>query len=104
MQYLQENGFKVTLVKTDDPEEIKDQMAVPENLRSCHTTAIGGYYVEGHVPVEAIRKLLEERPSVKGIALPGMPAGSPGMGGTKSGPFVIYAVAADGTSSEFMRV
>lgn len=104
MEYLQDNGFKVNVVKTDAPEDIKDKMGVPENLRSCHTTVIGEYYIEGHVPVEAIRKLLAERPAVKGIALPGMPAGSPGMGGAKSGPFVIYAVAADGTATEFMRL
>ncbi len=102
MKYLQDQGFDVKVVNTDDTS-IKAQEGVPKDLRSCHTSVIGDYFVEGHVPVEAIRKLLAEKPAIKGIALPGMPAGAPGMGGDKTGPFVIYAVAADGTSSEFMR-
>ncbi len=103
MQYLQDNGFQVKVVESGDTD-VEDRMGVPPDMRSCHTMVIGDYFVEGHVPVEAIRKLLEERPAIKGIALPGMPDGSPGMTGTKAGPFVIYAVAADGSTSEFMRI
>lgn len=72
-------------------------------MQSCHTTVIGGYYIEGHVPVEAIKRLLEEKPQIDGIALPGMPAGSPGMSGSKEGPFVIYSISG-GQTSEFMRI
>jgi len=77
-----------------DDESIKKD--VPLNLRTCHTTMVGDYFVEGHVPYEAIEKLLEEKPDIAGIALPGMPSGAPGMTGFKSGPFVIYSVNHDG--------
>ena len=62
------------------------------------------YFVEGHVPIEAIEKLMAEKPDIAGIALPGMPSGSPGMGGSRSGQFVIYAIGKDGTTTEFMRI
>ena len=76
---------------------------IPSELESCHTTEVAGYFVEGHVPVEAIDKLLEEKPDIDGIALPGMPAGSPGMGGLKTEDFVIYALK-DGEASVFMTL
>jgi hypothetical protein len=72
-------------------------------LQSCHTVVIGDYYIEGHVPIEAILRLLEEKPAVDGIALPGMPQGSPGMDGEKEGPFTIYAIAG-GQVTEFMTI
>jgi hypothetical protein len=72
-------------------------------MESCHTTVIDGYFVEGHVPFEAIEKLLAERPDIDGIALPDMPAGSPGMPGRKSGPFDIYQVK-DGQYSLFVSI
>lgn len=78
--YLEDKGFSVNLIPSDTLATIKDQNNIPKDLRSCHTGLINGYVVEGHVPVESIRKLLEERPDAKGIAVPGMPTGSPGMG------------------------
>jgi len=72
-------------------------------MQSCHTTEIGDYFVEGHVPIEAIDKLLAEKPDIDGITLPDMPAGSPGMPGVKREEFVIYSLK-DGESSEFMRI
>ena len=63
---------------------------MPEELAGCHTIQVDGYVVEGHVSAEIIQRLLKERPAVKGIALPGMPMGSPGMPGEKEGPFTIY--------------
>jgi hypothetical protein len=91
-RYLEANGFSVISVKTEDMTEIKIRYGVPQNMMSCHTAVVEGYFIEGHVPVEAIRALLERRPNVEGIALPGMPHGSPGMGGVKSHPFQIYAI------------
>jgi hypothetical protein len=88
-EYLRDNGHSVEPRYVDDLADIKDSAGVPAAVESCHTTLIGGYVVEGHVPVEAIDKLLRERPGIDGIALPDMPAGSPGMGGTKTGPFEI---------------
>jgi hypothetical protein len=66
---------------------------IPMELRSCHVSIVEGYVVVGHVPADAIKKLLSERPNIKGISLPGMPLGSPGMPGTKEKPFVIYSLA-----------
>jgi hypothetical protein len=63
---------------------------VPPEFEGCHTIEIGGYVVEGHVPATIIRKLLKERPKIRGISLPGMPDGSPGMSGIKREPFVVY--------------
>ena len=85
-------------------DEIKDEYGIPKDLRSCHTTIIGKYFVEGHIPLSAIEKLLKEQPDIAGIAMPGMPSGSPGMPGTKVGDFVIYSVNHDGTYQEFMRI
>lgn len=94
--------LEVTLVENTAP--IKEKYNVPVALRSCHTTIIGEYFIEGHMPVEAINKLLAEKPDILGIALPGMPSGAPGMPGSKTGPFVIYAVQKDGSYSEFMKM
>jgi len=102
-RYMENDGnLKMTVVNTNDPSSISTKYGVPAQLRSCHTTIIGGYFVEGHVPIEAINKLLKEKPDIKGIAMPGMPSGSPGMPGAKTGDFVIYAVGRDGGISEFM--
>ncbi len=102
-KYLEENGFEVESISMDDLTEIKDNLSIPANMQSCHTVMIEGYFVEGHVPVEAIRKLLEEQPPIDGIALPGMPSGSPGMGGAKAEPFVIYSIT-DGVVEEFVTL
>ena len=73
-------GYQVTVVDHPDMSAIKRQYGVPEELLSCHTTIVGNYAVEGHVPIEDVRRLLEERPAgIRGIAVPGMPLGSPGM-------------------------
>lgn len=104
--YLQKKGVDVNLPEISDEKltGLKEQFSIPSALRSCHTTLVGDYFIEGHIPLEAIQKLLDEKPDIKGIAMPGMPSGSPGMPGAKTGPFVIYAVAKDGSSYEFMRI
>lgn len=88
--YLRENGYTVTVKPTHDLSLIKRQHGVPEGLEGCHTMFIDGYVVEGHVPVKTLNKLLAEHPKIKGISLPGMPQGSPGMTGRKEAPFTIY--------------
>ncbi len=88
--YLQANGFVATPVDTSELPLIKKRHGIPEALEGCHTTIVGGYTVEGHVPVSAIRRLLAEKPAIRGISLPGMPEGSPGMSGDKREPFTIY--------------
>lgn len=95
-QYLEKNGFKVDIKPTNDLAEISRTAGVPEDLEGCHTMFVGGYVVDGHVPVEVIRKLLAEKPAIAGITLPGMPLGSPGMTGSKTETWTIYAVTKDG--------
>jgi hypothetical protein len=93
--YLRENGFEVEVKPTNDLAEISQKAGVPEKYQGCHTMFVDGYVVDGHVPVEIVRKLLTERPAIAGITLPGMPSGSPGMTGAKTQTFVIYAVTKD---------
>ncbi len=102
-EYLEAEGFEVESIKTDDTTALKDSFDIPEDMRSCHTSMVDGYFVEGHVPVDAIWKLLEEQPQIDGIALPGMPSGSPGMAGVKAQPFVIYSIV-DGRIEEFVTL
>ena len=90
--HLRENGFEVTEIPTHELMSVKRQHGVPPQLAGCHTIVIGNYVVEGHVPANIIRRLLAEKPAIKGISLPGMPTGSPGMPGPKSEPFVYYEV------------
>lgn len=95
-QYLEKNGFQVEVKPTNDLAEISRAAGVPEDLEGCHTMFVGGYVVDGHVPVDIIRKLLAEKPAIAGITLPGMPSGSPGMTGAKTETWTIYAVTKDG--------
>jgi hypothetical protein len=88
--YMRQNGFDITVKPTHDLTMIKRHHGVPEKFDGCHTMLVDGYVVEGHVPLNTLNRLLTERPSIKGIALPGMPQGSPGMTGTKRAPFTIY--------------
>jgi hypothetical protein len=102
--YLWAEGFDVTVKITDDLAKVSADAGVPAELQGCHSTFLGGYVVDGHVPAEAIRKLLAERPPIAGITLPGMPEGSPGMGGTKTEPFMIYAVSRDAEPTLFVTL
>jgi hypothetical protein len=90
-QYLRRNGFKIDVIETADFAKIGRDAGVPEKLEGCHAMIIDDYVVSGHVPVEAVQKLLRERPAIAGITLAGMPAGSPGMSGTKSETFSVYS-------------
>jgi len=98
-EYLQSNGYEVKVIPTHDLPLIKQRQTIPSELQGCHTTLIGGYAVEGHVPVASMERLLTDRPDIHGIALPGMPAGSPGMGGAKTEAFTIYALTKKGRPS-----
>ena len=93
--YLNENGFDVEVVDRDDMATTNREHGVPPNLASCHTMTIGDYVVVGHVPAEVVTKLLDEQPDIRGSSLPGMPMGSPGMGGQKESPFVIRTLGDD---------
>jgi hypothetical protein len=102
-EYLQKNGIAVKTIDTLDAMSLKREHGVPPALAGCHTVIIDGYVVEGHVPIASIRSLLASKPAIRGISLPGMPNGSPGMGGAKTEPFVIYEIARE-PSKEAPRV
>lgn len=101
--FLEEEQFEVKRNDMTSLDSIKHKYSIPQEMQSCHTTIIGKYFIEGHVPIEAVNKLLKEQPDIDGIALPGMPIGTPGMPGFKEAPFVIYQLK-DGTYSEFMTM
>ena len=103
-QYMKDKDYNVDIQIISNLDSVKKKYNIPSYLQSCHTSVIGDYFVEGHVPSEAIEKLLNEKPDIAGIAMPGMPSGSPGMPGAKSGPFIISAVHKDGSVTEFMRI
>ena len=96
-EYLRQHGYQVEVKPSFDLVTIKRQNGVPEALDGCHTMLIGGYVVERHVPAAAVDRLLDERPAIKGISVPGMPAGSPGMlaPGESQRPLTVYEIATD---------
>lgn len=79
--HLEANGFKTKVMNTATIEKVKARLGVPQDLGACHTGELAGYVIEGHVPAAAIKRLLAEKPKATGLAVPGMPGGSPGMGG-----------------------
>jgi len=91
-RYLESHGFKLKVESLSERrlDAIKRQAAVPRDFEGCHTLMVDGYIVEGLVPIGPLNKLLTERPDIKGISLPGMPVGAPGMPGRKAGPLIIY--------------
>ena len=102
--YMESNEYKVATVLEEDMDKVKEKFQIPVELESCHTAEIDGYVVEGHIPNEAIEKLLKDRPDIKGIGMAGMPSGSPGMPGIKE-DFLIYEINHDGTKGDlFMKL
>jgi hypothetical protein len=105
VQHLSEAGFSVEANDVDNMQPVKERVGVPYGMGSCHTAEVGGYFVEGHVPAEDVKRLLRERPNAKGLTVPGMPSGSPGME-VPSGsvqPYEVLLVAKDGSTSVFAR-
>jgi hypothetical protein len=90
--YLRNNGFEVSVVPTHDLELLDDKYGIAADLQPCHLSLIGNYVVGGHVPIDVIDRLLSEKPRITGITLPGMPTGTPGMAGEKSGPLQVYEI------------
>ena len=92
-------GFDVQVHDVDNLDPIKTQVGIPVGKGSCHTAQVGGYFIEGHVPAEDIERLLTERPDAKGLVLPGMPPGAPGMEVPGSNrPYTVELVRRDGTT------
>lgn len=104
VEYMQKHGFAVTSRDTSDVSAVKRTARVPERLYSCHTAFVNGYVVEGHVPVEDVKRMLDAKPRIAGIAVGGMPAGSPGMEvpGRKDA-YEVTAFRRDGTTSLYAK-
>ncbi|MBF0097418.1 MAG: DUF411 domain-containing protein [Magnetococcales bacterium] len=103
--HMEKNGFIVKVEEVSDVTAMKRQLGVPPNIDSCHTGVIGDYLVEGHVPAGDVLRLLEEKPPVRGIAVPGMPTGSPGMeiSGQKPDAYQVITFTTEGQSWLFAK-
>lgn len=101
IEHLEANGFEVTAIDVRDVRPVKQINGVPPGVASCHTALVDGYFVEGHVPAEDIRRLLAERPAIAGLAVPRMPVGSPGMEGPNPVPYTVLAIRSDGSNEVF---
>lgn len=105
IDHMREAGFQVQVQDHEDMGPIKERVGVPYAKGSCHTAEIDGYFIEGHVPAADVKRLLAERPEARGLTVPGMPAGSPGMempDGTVH-PYAVELVRNDGSTSEYAR-
>ncbi|SRR6266508_6226466 len=102
VRHLKEVGFAVRVEETTNLQPVRKRLGVPADLAACHTAEVNGYVLEGHVPVVAVRRLLEQRPTAVGLAVPGMPAGSPGMEGGTPQRYEVILFGANGRQS-FMR-
>jgi hypothetical protein len=96
VDHLRQAGFPVAVTNTADLSSLKGRLGVPENLASCHTAEVSGYVIEGHVPADAIKRLLREKPQAVGLAVPGMPIGSPGMEGGTPEEYEVVLFGKDG--------
>ena len=103
VEIMRNAGFEVSVRDTRDMNSIKTRYKVGRQLTSCHTAMVGGYVVEGHVPADVIRKLLADKPKVLGIAVPGMPVGSPGMEGTPKQAYEVLTFDAAGKTTVFAK-
>jgi len=104
VEHMRASGFEVTVREQEDLSAIKRMSGIPEQLQSCHTAFVGGYAIEGHVPAGAIERLLAERPRVRGLAVPGMPIGSPGMEGADPEPYEVMTFTQGGATNVYERV
>ncbi|MFZ2509442.1 MAG: DUF411 domain-containing protein [Steroidobacteraceae bacterium] len=104
VEHMRAAGFSVEVIDTENFDSIKSRLGVPAGMGACHTAEVDGYFVEGHVPASDVKKMLAERPPIRGLAVPGMPLGSPGMEqGDQVQPYDVIAVAGDGSGSVFAR-
>lgn len=103
VDHVRQNGFAVVAIDTTDLEAVKRRYGVAPEHAACHTAIVGGYVVEGHVPADDIRRLLAQRPPVTGLAVPGMPVGSPGMEGAYKQAYEVLAFTRGKSTSVFAR-
>lgn len=103
VEHLRSSGFRVIARDVGDVIALREKLGVPNDLGSCHTATVAGYAIEGHVPAGDIRRLLRERPRARGLAVPGMPLGSPGMEGPRRDPYQTLLFQGDGSYIVFER-
>src|SRR5262249_37981609 len=96
VQHLQNAGFVTKVLDTRDIDAVKKRLGVPDDLAACHTAEVAGYIIEGHVPAVALKRFLAEKPDAKGLAVPGMPVGAPGMGGGEPEKYAVILFGAKG--------
>ena len=101
--YMRDNGFTITTNEAPNLPAIKAEHSISQEMAACHTAFVGGYVVEGHVPAGDIKRLLNERPKVAGLAVPGMPASSPGMNTAPDNPFYVYIFDSLGAARVFAK-
>ena len=104
VEHMRKNGFLAKVNDVDNMNPVKERVGVPHGMGSCHTAEVGGYFIEGHVPAEQVQRLLKEKPKAKGLTVPGMPIGSPGMEqGDVKQPYEVHLVHEDGTTSVYAK-
>jgi hypothetical protein len=103
VEHLRAQGFEVRTRDVPEPSLYRARFGVPERLGSCHTATVAGYALEGHVPAREIKRLLAERPKARGLAVPAMPLGSPGMEGPRDDPYDVLLIRKDGRTSTYAR-
>ena len=101
VEHLKANGFTVKVQEVNDTSAYEKQYRVPRNMVSCHTAVVNGYTIEGHVPAAEIKRLLNERPHAVGLAVPGMPVGSPGMEAARSEAYSVFVFDENGRASVY---
>jgi hypothetical protein len=102
VKHLEANGFATKVTDVEDMTQVKAKYGIPGRLQSCHTAVVNGYVLEGHVPAADVQRLIKERPSVVGVAVPGMPLGSPGMEqGSLVQPYNVVTFDKQGQTSVF---
>lgn len=101
IQHLEKNGFKVIAENRNDMPMIKGASGIKEQYQACHTAFVGNYFIEGHVPASDIKRLLKEKPNAAGLAVPGMPMGSPGMEGPRQDPYTVLLIKKNGESENY---
>jgi hypothetical protein len=103
VEHMEKAGFSVDVENMSDVAPIKRELGVPGRMQSCHTAKVGDYFVEGHVPADLVKRLLADKPDIKGLTVPGMPMGSPGMEGPRKDSYDVIAVGKDGGYRVYAR-
>lgn len=103
VKHLENEGFNVTTKNMSNMDPIKNEIGVKRQFQSCHTAKIGKYFIEGHVPAKDIKKLLKDKPNIKGLAAPGMPMGSPGIEGPRKDKYDVVAVDKNDNATVYSR-